>query len=406
MLGIDGWLGQLVGSAAALGTLAAIYERGRHVGKRERQRDLEKEIGAAETLLEAARNEASALRTEANQWKNRFLEVGSTSGPDSPQSKLESIRAVISRPNSLWFDTPVSVRPPIKSVQAGGKPIVTIGNLKGGVGKTTIAAQASAILGKQGFKVLLIDFDYQGSASTFLLRAAGREDVAAMGERSRASQLIDYPENESDLARLVIPLGDDVPNVSVIPAYYPLADAEEGKMLSWVLGDEPADIRFNLSRHLQGTALDFDVVIIDAPPRLSTAMVQALAASTHVLVPSQLNRVAGEASIYFARVLKSILISSLNPQLEFLGVVPNMVQESTGFSAREIAEMNYLDAEIGKSFPGVDAVWRHTPIYDKVALNRPKLVTSTGADQGTKDALAALTKLAEAVRTRVGLEAR
>jgi len=229
MFGFDSWVGQLLGIAAAVGTLATIFDRGKRSGKKERQRDLEKEIGAAETLLEAARNESSALRTEAHQWKNRFLEAGSKSGPDSPQDKLESIRAIISRPSSLWFDTPTTVRPPIKSVQGGGTPIVTVGNLKGGVGKTTIATQVSAILGKQGFKVLLIDFDYQGSASTFLLRAAGREDVAALGERSRASQLIEYPENESELARLVIPLGDEVPNVSVVPAHYPLYASGQGR---------------------------------------------------------------------------------------------------------------------------------------------------------------------------------
>jgi len=177
-------------------------------------------------------------------------------------------------------------------------------------------------------------------------------------------------------------------------------------MLSWVLGDEPADIRFNLSRHLQGSAFDCDIVIIDAPPRMSTAMVQALVASTHVLIPSQLNRVSGEATVYFARVLKSVLTSNLNPQLQFLGVVPNMVAESTGFRAIEIAEMNQLDTEIRKLFPGVDAVWREAPIYDRVALNRPKLVTSPGADQGTRDALAALTRLADTIRVRVGLEAR
>ena len=124
---------------------------------------------------------------------------------------------------------------------------------------------------------------------------------------------------------------DNLPNGDLIefyavPAYYDLAQAENRLMVEWLIGDGIRDIRYHLAELLLSDEVQrrYDRIIIDAPPRLTTAHVQALAASTHVLIPTVLDQLSGEAVGSF--VDQIISHSKLWPHLKIIGVVGSMTK--------------------------------------------------------------------------------
>lgn len=396
---LNSWAGQLAGAAGLVLTLAGIFGIGFKVGVRERDRKSDDEKDELDTLLMSARKDAEGWRSEALVWKSRHDEQSAHPADRSAQLKLEEVRSVIADGKSIWFRPVVGRVPPVL-VRDGGKPIITVGNLKGGVGKTTLSTHLAAAFAERK-KVLFIDLDYQGTGSSLLLRAAGMRESGS--QLSRADRLLREFSDYTTLQTLPVELGQFARNLSVVSAHHSLADAEEGLMLKWVIGDETGDIRFNLSKALQSPAFKFDMVIIDAPPRLTTAMTQALAASTHVLIPTQLERKSTEAALYFAGVIREFAERAINPSINVLGVVPNMVQQQDSFKPEERAEISYLNEELGRILPGDQHVWEGAPIYDRVAFGRPNLVFQ-GKDPGAKDAAQSIRRLAGEIARRVGFE--
>src|SRR3972149_10867588 len=82
-----------------------------------------------------------------------------------------------------------------------------------------------------------------------------------------------------------------------IPAYYDLAQVETRLLVRWLLRADGFDLRYVLADLLLSPEVQaaFDRIIIDAPPRLSTAAIQALCASTHLLIPTILDQMSGDA---------------------------------------------------------------------------------------------------------------
>jgi len=115
---------------------------------------------------------------------------------------------------------------------------------------------------------------------------------------------------------------------------------ENREMIRWLMGDEKTDIRYRLADVLLSHAVlnNFDVILIDAPPRLTTASVQALCASTHVLIPTVLDPLSADDPVgYFGRQLKAH--EELWPQLKVMGIVgtltnkPQRAQEEPALKA-------------------------------------------------------------------------
>jgi len=111
-------------------------------------------------------------------------------------------------------------------------------------------------------------------------------------------------------------------------------------MIRWLIGDEKTDIRYRLAYTLLSDAVlnNFDVILIDAPPRLTTASMQALCASTHVLIPTILDPLSADDPVgYFGRQLKAH--EELWPQLKVMGVIgtltnlPQRAQEEPALKA-------------------------------------------------------------------------
>lgn len=235
---------------------------------------------------------------------------------------------------SVWTP-PIHSPPRPKMVENGGKPIVTTANMKGGVGKTTLTANLAAHLDAQGQKVLLIDLDYQGSLSQTALAAA---NISRMG--SVVDDLIRGNKSMGAILEASQTLTPALSNSRILTCYYEFSDTETHEMVDWLVaireGKPTDDVRFRLTQLLQDEAVQahYDVVLIDAPPRFSTGTINALCASTHLIIPTVLDQMSAEAVIYFSRDVAAMK-RDLFPQLRLVGVVPTLVHQAVGFTPRE-----------------------------------------------------------------------
>jgi cellulose biosynthesis protein BcsQ len=240
--------------------------------------------------------------------------------------KLTRVREAIAEQGpGVWLTFKHNPHPPksIDRLRNLGKLILTVANLKGGVGKTTLTANLAAFFAnplgdsRPTRRVLVIDLDYQGSCSSMLF--AGTDWRPREHQVSHASELI---SGSLSLHGQIGQPVTDIIGARGISAFYDLASTENREMIRWLIGDEKTDIRYRLSNTLLSDAVlsSFDVILIDAPPRLTTASVQALCASTHVLIPTVLDPLSSDDPVgYFGQQLKTH--HWLWPQLKVMGVV-------------------------------------------------------------------------------------
>ncbi|MEM7767690.1 MAG: ParA family protein [Pseudomonadota bacterium] len=295
-------------------------------------------------------------------------------------------------------DAPVRPIP----VSAGGIPVVTIANLKGGVGKTTITANLAAYFTHIGKRALLIDLDYQGSLTATLLTTTGK--VADFTGTQTAERFLQGSANAADLQNAIIDL-DPTLSCGLVPSYYELQQSEDTLMLSWLAGLEERDIRFSLSRVLTDPLIQkkYDLVLIDAPPRLTAGFVNALCATTHLFIPAILDKLSAEAATYFARQVVA-LADPLCPDIVLGGVIPSRTSGLTNdtLNPYEAAIANYLDRELNVLWGHPEAVLRHAKIPNGDVFARV-----AGHDiafyAGHEPARARLVALGEAVGTVIGI---
>lgn len=195
--------------------------------------------------------------------------------------------------------------------------IIAITNQKGGVGKTTTSINLSAALAEAGQKVLVIDIDPQGNATS----GFGIED----------KNEIENTINELFMGECTIQdciIEDVYPNLSVIPSNISLSEVEIK-----LIGIEKKE--FILKREMEWVKKNYDYVIFDCPPSLNTLTVNAMTASDSVLVPIQCEYYALEGLsqlIYTVNLVKQ----RLNPSLSMEGVVFTMYDSRTNLSAQVV----------------------------------------------------------------------
>ena len=182
--------------------------------------------------------------------------------------------------------------------------ILAIANRKGGVGKTTTTVNVATAMAAAGKKVLLVDFDPQGNAST------------SMGIDKRGSMHSSYEVLLGGCKLTEAVVWTEVPNFSIIPSSADLAAAEIELI-------ETPNREFALKKALQKEAVNYDYVLIDCPPSLSLITINALVAADAVIVPLQCEFLALEGISDLIRNINAIK-RNFNPKLTLHGVVLTM----------------------------------------------------------------------------------
>ncbi|MGI8984492.1 MAG: ParA family protein [Acidimicrobiales bacterium] len=246
-----------------------------------------------------------------------------SAGAETSPARFDGAPADVAAPPPLNPAGPVPAQP---VATQGRSPIerplprfVAVANQKGGVGKTTTAVNLGAALAELGYRVLVVDLDPQGNATTGL----------GINARNLQSSIYDVLLNDLDLEDCIEPT--EVRNLFLAPATIDLAGAEIELV--------PAFSReLRLRRALERVGSDYDFIFIDCPPSLGLLTVNGLAAATEVMVPIQCEYYALEG---LGQLLRNVELvqRNLNPTLELGAIILTMYDARTKLSDQVTKEV-------------------------------------------------------------------
>ena len=208
----------------------------------------------------------------------------------------------------------------------GGQPrIIALANPKGGVGKTTTAINLGTALAAIGERVLIVDLDPQGNASTGL----------GIDRRNRSCSTYDVLIGEAKLREAIVPTA--VPRLHIAASTMDLSGLElelgTARDRAFRLRDAISDLNTDAS---EGS--DYTYVLVDCPPSLNLITVNAMAASHAILVPLQCEFFALEGLSQLLQTVEQVR-STLNPTLSIHGIVLTMFDSRNNLSNQVVADV-------------------------------------------------------------------
>ena len=238
----------------------------------------------------------------------------------------------------------------------GHPRIISLANQKGGVGKTTTAINLGTALAAIGERVLIVDLDPQGNASTGL----------GIDRRDRRASTYDVLTGEVSLREAVVPTA--VPRLFIAPSTMDLSGLE------LELG-HTRDRAFRLRNAIEALnanvspEADFTYVLIDCPPSLNLLTVNAMAASDAILVPLQCEFFALEGLSQLLQTVEQVR-STLNPELSIHGIVLTMYDSRNNLSNQVVADVRQF---MGKKVYDT-MIPRNVRISEAPSYGKPVLV--------------------------------
>ena len=196
--------------------------------------------------------------------------------------------------------------------------IIAVCNQKGGTGKTTSAVNTCAYLALAKKRVLLVDIDPQGNATSGL----------GVDKNTLASSIYNVLLGETPLAEIIVRTA--IPNLFLAPSHLDLTGAEVE-----LVGTMSRE--FRLKKALEPLKHEYDFIIVDCPPSLGLLTINALTACKSVIIPIQCEYYALEGLSQLARTM-NLVKDSLNPTIEIEGVLLTMADYRTNLTNEVINE--------------------------------------------------------------------
>ncbi|MEM6626525.1 MAG: ParA family protein [Pseudomonadota bacterium] len=235
--------------------------------------------------------------------------------------------------------------------------VIAIANQKGGVGKTTTSINLGTALAAAGHKILVVDLDAQGNASTGLGIPPQQREVTTY------DVLIENVPLKSAAVDTLIP------NLRIVPGDENLAGVEtqlsNDPRRSYRLKDRMTEFREAVA---EGSVDPCDFVLIDCPPSLSAMTVNAMTASDCLLVPLQCEFLALEGLSQLLRTVE-LVRGGLNPELEIQGVVLTMYDRRNNLSDQVANEVrSFFGSKVYQTVIPRNVRLSEAPSFGKPAL--------------------------------------
>jgi cellulose biosynthesis protein BcsQ len=345
-----------VDGAAELTAVKTLVEKGEAEVKR-----LAKDLDDAQGREAGLKLQVEQLRTDLSVAGKKLDQFETDLGAESRR-----VQRALSKDGQTWTEKVRANAPDFKPLDPDGRRtvIVSVLNLKGGVGKTTITGNLGAALDGLGYRTLMVDLDLQGSLTGLFLSESQQEQLFneqhLLADFLAASFGAEYP-NLLEYIQPVLPAKQS----GLVPTTDTLAYAETNLTIRWLLREGNRDPRFLLRKelHLRRLTNSYDIILLDCPPLINVCCVNALAASDYLLVPVLPSKQATARVPILLRRLQEFR-ENIHPALKVMGVLFNRTHRSE-LTYDEVSRLSLLRGQCrdvwGEDVPQFETFIRQSP---------------------------------------------